>query len=130
MGWLEADLKSLSDRFKADEKIGGENYSSWRRESVPLLPAGVFVWKDEFEQAFVSAYSPKSLGWLDERPGDRELSFSPMIPSELREVVIEGFDIPRESEASVKPIPTDRTRSQCGRLGDASLLGAWKTYAR
>ncbi|MBI5659954.1 MAG: hypothetical protein HZC43_10520 [Nitrosomonadales bacterium] len=106
---IEADLKSLSDRLKADENIGGENYSAWRRESVPLLPAGVLVWKDEFEKAFVCAHSPQSLGWLDERPGDRDLNYSPMIPLELREVVFEGFDIPRESEASVKPIPTDRS---------------------
>ncbi|MCM8640533.1 hypothetical protein, partial [Accumulibacter sp.] len=58
---------------------------------VPLLPAGTFLWKDEFERAFLRAYSPHNLIWIDERPGDRELNYEPLIPKELQEAIFEGF---------------------------------------
>ncbi|MCM8600076.1 MAG: hypothetical protein NFW04_15705 [Candidatus Accumulibacter sp.] len=81
---LDAKLKAMSDDKDLTRPI-------WLAESIPLLPGGVFLWKDEFEQAFCQGYSPQRLDWIDERPGDRELNFSPLIPVELRDVVIEGF---------------------------------------
>ena len=36
-------------------------YQQWRHESLPLLPAGVFVWRDEFETAYLSEYGPESV---------------------------------------------------------------------
>lgn len=85
------DLQVLSSTLGEDEKIKDENLATWRRDSIPLLPAGVFVWKDEFEQAFTCFYGSESHIRLEERRGDRELSYSPMIPSELRTVVVDGF---------------------------------------
>lgn len=88
---ISADLEVLSDKLRARETFDQEGYPEWRRNSIPLLPEGVFVWKDEFEGAFARGYSHNRLTILDERPGDRELNFSPLIPQELREIVVDGF---------------------------------------
>src|SRR3989338_5151051 len=96
---IQADLQILSDKLKAKDQIDNESYPDWRRLSVPLLPPGVFVWKDEFEKSFAYVYSPKRMTIPDERPGDRELNFSPMIPPELREIIAEGFTKPVETDA-------------------------------
>ena len=87
-----AELESLSNMYQMDESYEGGNYVAWRRDSVPLLPPACFVWKDEFEKAFEMAYSEKKLILIDERLGDRELNFSPLIPKKLQGVVMEGFE--------------------------------------
>lgn len=87
----EADLKVLSDKLHSTETFEQESYPAWRRESIPMLPAGVFVWKDEFEKAFAQGNSRYTRIILKERPGDRELNFSPRIPLALRQSVVEGF---------------------------------------
>jgi len=88
---LESRLNSLSD----DRTV---TRPTWIIESTALLPPAVFVWKDQFEQYFRREYSPQKLHWIDERPGDRELNFSPMItPPELRDVVMAGFELLAES---------------------------------
>ncbi|WP_146162441.1 hypothetical protein [Nitrosospira multiformis] len=101
-------LQALSDKLQSDEKIKDENNLVWRRDSIPLLPAGVFVWKDEFEQVFTRFYGSESHIRLEEREGDRELSYSPMIPSELRVTIIEGFAMPGETGAWKNRRSTDR----------------------
>lgn len=106
---IQADLQILSDKLKSKDQIDNESYPEWRRLSVPLLPPGVFVWKDEFEKSFAYVYSPKRMMIPDERPGDRELNYSPMIPSELREIVVEGFAMPVETETPGKVALTDRS---------------------
>lgn len=83
---LESRLHALSDDRTVTRPI-------WIIESTALLPPAVFVWKDQFEQYFHEEYSPQRFHWVDERPGDRELNFSPMImPPELRNAVMEGFE--------------------------------------
>lgn len=109
MGCFEADLAILSDKLKAKDQIDNESYTEWRRLSVPMLPPGVFVWKDEFEKSFAHVYSPRRMMIPDERRGDRELNFSPFIPVDLREVVEEGFTIMSETNAGEKAIPSDRS---------------------
>lgn len=88
---IEADLKTLSTRLHATETFEKESYPAWRRESVPLLPAGVFVWKDEFEKAFSDGNSRYNRFIPNERLGDRDLNFSPLIPQGLLQSVVEGF---------------------------------------
>ncbi|ARO88918.1 hypothetical protein EBAPG3_014715 [Nitrosospira lacus] len=99
---ITAGLQALSDKLQLSEKIKDENNLVWRRDSIPLLPAGVFVWKDEFEQAFTRFYGSDSHIRLEERPGDRELNYSPMIPSELHMTVAEGFTMPIKTGVSGK----------------------------
>lgn len=88
---VEAELEALSDKLKAIETVDQENYPTWRRESIPLLPPACFLWRDEFEQAFKRAYAPGSFSFLVEREGERELNFLPRVPAELAAAVMEGF---------------------------------------
>lgn len=88
---VEAELQVLTDTLKAKESVDFESYPTWRRESILLLPAGVFVWKDEFNAEFSKTFSPERRWIMDERPGDRDLNWTPLIPQTLREVVVEGF---------------------------------------
>lgn len=88
---FEADLQILSDKLKLQESFDQEKYPEWRKQSIPLLPAGCFVWKDAFEQAFTKSYNKYNYILMDERPGDRELNFVPRIPSDLINIVMQGF---------------------------------------
>lgn len=86
-----AELRTLSVTLKANEVIERASQPIWRRESIKLLPAGVFVWKDEFITAFSTVYADERMSMSDERLGDRQLNLTPWIPQALREAVVEGF---------------------------------------
>jgi len=88
---IEAGLQILSERLKKSESFEQENYSEWRRQSIPLLPAACFVWKDEFEQAFKRSYSRYKYILVNERPGDRELNLTPFVPQQMGKIIMEGF---------------------------------------
>lgn len=107
---IEADLKILSDTLRAKEEIDHESYPAWRRKSIPLLPPACFVWKYVFEKAFCRAYAPERYTMLDERPGDRELDYSPRIPEELVVAVMQGFNEAKSANDSgnsaEKPLST------------------------
>lgn len=93
---IETEFKLLLKRFKATQKIDQEHHLIRECDSIPVLPPACFVWKDDFEKAFQNAYSAQNYEILYERPGDRELSFSPYIPDDLQATVMEGF--PRTKE--------------------------------
>jgi hypothetical protein len=120
---VEAELQALSDTLKANEVVDFESYPTWRRESILLLPAGVFVWKDEFICAFASAYSKERIGILDERPGDRELNLTPLIPQALCEALVEGFASVEKPTVQV----LDHHQSDAFKPLTASLAGYWDT---
>ncbi|MEA3274788.1 MAG: hypothetical protein U9Q81_05755 [Pseudomonadota bacterium] len=90
---IVADLKALSAKLEASGETGAPRYASWRERSIPCLPAGVFVWRDEFEEAFSRGYSRHRWAIPNEREGDRALTFSPLIPDALYEVVMEGLNM-------------------------------------
>ena len=96
-------LRALSASLQAKNSDRTITRPEWLRESIPLLPAGVFVWKDDFEKAFWRQFSPNSpvgVTYLEgTRPGDGELNFSPMIPAELRQQVSEGFALGEIAQA-------------------------------
>lgn len=106
---VEASLKILSDKLSANEDIEDGSYPEWRIQSIPQLPPGVFVWKDEFEASFSHAYSKYQRILLDEREGDRDLNFTPMIPTGLQDLVSEGFVSQIEPDTSEKMDSTDRS---------------------
>lgn len=97
---VEAGLSALSDKLKAGETVENESYPQWRHDSIHRLPAGCFVWKEDFETAFYRSYSPDKLILLDERPGDRELNFVARVPTELVAVVMEGFGTPHHDKSN------------------------------
>ena len=63
----------------------------------------VLFWRDDFETAFAIVYSDFIYEIVDERPGDRELNFSPYVPHELEELVMEGFSKSQEAVARQWP---------------------------
>lgn len=100
---IKADLEILSAKLESTEIVDQENYPTWRRESILLLPPACFVWRDEFERAFRETYSEERHHLLEEREGDRELNFTPRIPQDLAAVVMEGFE--SLQKLAVKPWP-------------------------
>lgn len=50
VSWAARELGALSEKIKRTGLPDEVGYQQWRDESLPLLPAGVFVWKDDFEQ--------------------------------------------------------------------------------
>jgi hypothetical protein len=63
------------------------SYERWRAESPECLPRGCFVWRDELE----AACRDGTLGVASDGEEPPQLNFSPLIPPELRDLVMEGF---------------------------------------
>lgn len=79
-----AGMEALAARLKASQSHEAISFEEWLRLSNELLPAGVFVWKDEFEPAFNSTHSRERLTILHEREGDRELNFFRLFSTRLK----------------------------------------------
>ena len=58
---VEEKLEILSHQLETNGKVSPQKYAIWRRESIKLLPAGTFVWKDEFNQAFTLSTLQKTI---------------------------------------------------------------------
>jgi hypothetical protein len=71
-------LKAISERLKATEISHAVGYQSWTEESQLVLPAGAFVWKDEFEMCYQKVYGPS--GW-------KIWSTHVAVPFEINEVI-------------------------------------------
>lgn len=101
-----ADMEILEKRLKTQERFEDEKYPAWRCEAVKLLPARVFVWREEFEAVFQASFNRNMLAYAGrERAGSRELNFAPYIPPNFRTVVWEGFETFRSAgPATGKPL--------------------------
>ena len=108
-------LEALSHRIKHKEISHDDGYEQWRRESLPVLPSGVFVWKDEFEACFWSAYGPDGeIEWVAVEGGFKirkrkefiELDFEPLVSPEFSDLVMKGF----EAQATYNPAPESQTK--------------------
>lgn len=98
---LHAELKRKEDAGLISEKQG---YRDWMQGALPILPAGAFVWRDEFEPLHIRRHSPRALckmsdtasnGVMPEAEQARRvaLDFDPYIPEpEKRRIVMEGFE--------------------------------------
>lgn len=93
-------LTALSHAIKAVQITHETGLQEWRRKSLEVLPAGVFVWKDEFEPMHCMRYGPggttllKNLVQVTEEQHERlvALDFDPFIPDkEMQSLVMEGF---------------------------------------
>lgn len=88
---VRADLLALEAKTKAkheDESIG---YAAWRKDSVGLLPAAVFVFKDEFEKGWARKFQIAE--YQEQREGEHALNYSPLFPAGMLEVVMGGFGV-------------------------------------
>lgn len=102
-------LEALSHRIRHTEINHDDGYEQWRCKSLPVLPPGVFVWKDEFEACFWSAYGPDGeTEWVPVKGGFKmrprkefiELDFEPFALPELLALVMEGFEPPATTPSS------------------------------
>ena len=59
--WVVRKLQATSDAIKAKQASHETGYQQWRSESLAQLPAGVFVWRDEFEAAHADEYGPEGM---------------------------------------------------------------------
>lgn len=104
-------LEALSARLKREQRSDIEGYADWSDEAVRLLPAGVFVWLDEF-QVWFSRTRPLCTEGIPPQDSDGEVVYhqegddlylSPIIAQELSSVVREGFDHFFDAPAPCRP---------------------------
>lgn len=123
-------LTALSDRIKATEISHEAGYQEWRKQSLCELPAGVFVWKHEFEPRYLRRYGRQGTTFLtaagDLMPESEQhrrviLNFDPFIAEpEIRSLVLEGFSHAASGTPFDFPLRTvDAKRWQ--RLGELSV---------
>lgn len=87
---LDSLSAELDERFAKDDP---KRVIAWTKESILRIPAGTFVWKDEFEEAFSRGYGKPRWIIRDERPGDRALTPHPLLSAEERRHVLEGVEV-------------------------------------
>ena len=97
--WTVRQLEALSLEIK-DAGVSHEiGYQRWRKASLPLLPAGTFVWKDDFEKAYLKEYGSESLRWrwgkAPEDLSEYQLNFQLHLEPhpEWASLIKEGFDV-------------------------------------
>ena len=57
--WVVDKLQAISHTIKANQTSHETGRQQWRCASLAQLPAGVFVWRDEFETAHTMEYGPE-----------------------------------------------------------------------
>ena len=95
--WVVHKLNAISEAIKATQ-IGHETgRQQWRAQALAQLPAGVFVWREEFESAHAQEYGPEGIRARGNPegfdPSTHALDFNPqpdpaIAPAHL---VMEGF---------------------------------------
>lgn len=112
-------LTALSEQIKATEISHEVGYDEWRSKALPVLPAGVFVWKDEFEPRYYIRYGPNGTTFLlpgdggkmssDEQDRRVKLNFEPFIHDvEVGRCAMQGFEAFR-NETPCQDTPPDLT---------------------
>ncbi len=71
-------LKECSDNIKITHPEL-KTHSQWKRESLPLLPAGVFVWKDEYEALHEKSWRLRDYWRTRISPGESEDDQKPLL---------------------------------------------------
>ncbi len=110
----EAELK----KQHLDDAIG---YAAGRKDSASKLPAGVFVWLDEFASERI-ADRAKVLK-IKQRNGDDELILAPVLDEPTRVMVFEGFG-PRKLHAANNPQTDKKKREHLIAEYDATMNAA------
>ncbi|MFC7434326.1 hypothetical protein ACFQNJ_07360 [Hydrogenophaga bisanensis] len=91
---------ALNESMKATGNTPATGLLEWRRRALEILPAGVYVWKDEFEPMHCMRYGPdgetllKNMVPVDDEAHERlvALDFDPVISDpEIQRLVFEGF---------------------------------------
>lgn len=59
---ISKQLQGISDQIKASQVTHATGSSAWREAAVKVLPTDAFVWRDEYEPRFKSAFSKSNFG--------------------------------------------------------------------
>lgn len=118
-----ADLEALERQTRAsnpteqpgDDPVG---YATWLRQAVSRLPAGVFIYRDEFERDFAEDWNRVLRDGSDSI--DDALSYAPMALRGQEALVFEGFG-PSITRIDDRRLEHDADESLADALGDALL---------
>lgn len=120
--YVSEPLQALGDEIRATETTDKTGKEQWKHESLKKLPAGVYVWRDEFALAhqrhFGRTALPQDFEGKDVQLTDAEsakltaehqehiaLDYAPFINDELRALVMEGFPSDAGFVANETPAP-------------------------
>ena len=133
-------LNACSAHIKATQPDHEVGYQQWRSESLGLLPAGVFVWRDEFESAFLLEYGPESMrarfAGANYEQDRHQLNFDPQYGprNDWKTLVLEGFESVQPQAAAPAPAAdsasNNATTDPERRLARLHALGGSATYRR
>lgn len=129
----------VQGKFKRLEAQGLDS-EQWRLDSLASLPAGVFVWRGEWQQAY--SQSPHGLDALvalgnaaDKQDiAARTLNFEPHIPPDLVQMVLEGCSPHSERtavppvEANTEPLPVVVASDGPSPLTTSEIAGSFAGY--
>lgn len=102
-GNFVSDIEVEARKFKLQETFEDEKYRPWRLEALKLLPARVFVWKDEFEAVFQASFNRNGRIYTENaNVGTKVLSFNPFIEPRYLSLVWEGYEALRLDSPTVK----------------------------
>jgi hypothetical protein len=74
-----------------------QSRAAWQARAIELLPSGVFVWLDEFEEDFLRYFDYQSRGTAPERLDERDLNWNPTLPDKVGEIIMNGFEPQQEN---------------------------------
>lgn len=87
---VEVQLKGLESELKlkyGEEGRGNDiGCAEWERATVPVLPAGAFVWLDDFKKFRHWTFNK------GDSPDATELMLTPCLDADIRAMVMEGFE--------------------------------------
>jgi hypothetical protein len=83
-----ADFEGFQAELKEKISNDAREYSAWRSRSAARLPAGAFVWVEEFESDFAHDFSVNALTLPNERVGDRVLNYTPLLGERERAMIL------------------------------------------
>ena len=81
---FEAKLDLLND----NHDIGN---SAWYTKAVNRIPAGVFVWLDDFRDKYLA--DKERVSFSQAKPEEDRYILAPMLNDDIRAMVIEGFEL-------------------------------------
>ena len=125
--FISQNLSGLSAKLRLDHPQHEIGYPTWQSESWKLLPAGAFVWKDEWEVEYRRRYGlgkyirmTESGGVMQEEEHERSiaLDFDPFIDDTRNQcIVMAGFDFQAD-------VPYQELHSQPTTPGPAPVVAA------
>ena len=117
---IDDDLTVLAQELKTQESFEFQKYPEWRRRSVNLLPAAVFVWRDDLVADYARTYGRQKYPNL--RPGAGRCT-EEEADAELDLIIrlCRNPDTLEEADAAIEKFQQSVERDTVYRPGDGEL---------